>query len=1019
MAGPFDSKDAADHFVPADKKLSPEWVRALFARGEQTWYSGNDLKTIGMPVGGICAGQIYLTGDGRLVYWDIFNSNHDTGYGQINYKEGRKPTDVVGAGKFTPSQDVPHGVAIRVKTGDAAVVKALDATDFPTVRFCGEYPLGVVEFSDPKLPLELRLEAFSPFIPLNAVDSALPVTILNYAVKNTGTSNAEITLASWLQNAALFHSGTEFTGEAVRRNQAVKEPAFTVVMGSAKIVPQSKPASRPPIVFADFEAAGYGEWKIEGEAFGTEPAKGTFPGQQKVDGYHGERLVNSFVGNDKAHGKITSPPFKIERPWIGFLIGGGEHAERTCINLLVDGKVVRTATGHNREQLEPHSWNVKDLVGKSAQLEIVDAESGGWGHINVDQIEFRDEPMGDSVPLRRRPDFGSVAIAVLDGEHTTSQVSLPIDQNLANLFNSLSPKAADSNELPLDQPLRGAVAKTLSLKPGEQGTVTFLVAWHMPNNYRENRWVGNYYSKRFKNAGDVVQYVANNLERLANDTRRWHATFYDSTLPHWLLDRIGATVCNLATGTCQWWRNGRFWAWEGVGCCHGTCGHVWNYAHVLARLFPELERSVREMQDFVPGIGFNAETGSIGFRGEGWTLWAGDGQGGYILKAYREHLCSPNDEFLNTNWPNIRKAIEFLLTQDANDDGLIEGRQHQTYDQEFYGANTFVGSLYLGALRAAEAMAREVGDSNFADRCRKVFEAGRDNSVKRLFNGEYFIQTVDLKQNPDWQYADGCLADHMFGQGWAHQVGLGYLYPQETVLKTLQSLWKYNWAPDISPQNKRHDPERWFAMPGEAGLFTCTWPKSKHLGPKSTRYRDEVWTGTEYQVANHMAWEGMLTECLAVCRAIHERYHPAKRNPFNEIECGDHYARSMASWGVLIGLAGFEYDGPRGRLKFAPRLTPENFRSAFTAAEGWGTLEQKIDSNKLTLHIEPKWGLVRLSKLTAELPVGKKLGKISAKFAGTHVDAKTQTEGKSVTLQFPQELSLDDAHALTCDFQFA
>lgn len=1019
MAGPFNSKDAADHFVPADKKLSPEWIRALFAHGEQTWYSGNDLKTIGMPVGGICAGQIYLTGDGRLVYWDIFNSNHDTGYGQINYKEGRKPTDVVGAGKFTPSQDVPHGVAIRVNTGDAAVVKALDATGFPTVRFCGEYPLGVVEFSDPKLPLELRLEAFSPFIPLSAVDSALPVTILNYTVKNTGTSNAEITLASWLQNAALFHSGTEFTGDAVRRNQTVNEPAFTAVVGIAKIVPQSKPAARPPIVFADFEAAGYGEWKIGGEAFGTEPAKGTFPGQQKVDGYRGERLVNSFAGNDKAHGKITSPPFKIERPWIGFLIGGGDHAERTCINLLVDGKVVRTAAGHNREQLEPHSWNVKDLFGKSAHLEIVDADSGGWGHINVDQIEFRDEPMGDSVPLRRRSDFGSVAIAVLGSEHTTSQVSLSTDQNLANLFNTPSPKAADSVEQPLDKTLRGAVAKTLSLKPGEQGTVTFLVAWHMPNNYRENRWVGNYYTKRFKNAGDVVQYVANNLERLSNDTRRWHATYYDSTLPHWLLDRIGATVCNLATGTCQWWRNGRFWAWEGVGCCHGTCGHVWNYAHVLARLFPELERSVREMQDFVPGIGFNAETGSIGFRGEGWTLWAGDGQGGYILKAYREHLCSPNDEFLNTNWPNIRKAIEFLLTQDANDDGLIEGRQHQTYDQEFYGANTFVGSLYLGALRAAEAMAREVGDSNFADRCRKVFEAGRDNSVKRLFNGEYFIQTVDLKQNPDWQYADGCLADHLFGQGWAHQVGLGYLYPQETVTRALQSLWKYNWAPDIAPQNKHHDPERWFAMPGEAGLFTCTWPKSKHLGPKSTRYRDEVWTGTEYQVANHMAWEGMLTECLAMCRAIHERYHPAKRNPFNEIECGDHYARSMASWGVLIGLAGFEYDGPRGRLKLAPRLTPENFRSAFTAAEGWGTLEQKIDSNKLTLHIEPKWGLVRLSKLTAELPADKKLGKVSAKFAGTHVDARIQTEGKSVTLQFPQELSLDDAHGLTCDFQFA
>ena len=143
-------------------------------------------------------------------------------------------------------------------------------------------------------------------------------------------------------------------------------------------------------------------------------------------------------------------------------------------------------------------------------------------------------------------------------------------------------------------------------------------------------------------------------------------------------------------------------------------------------------------------------------------------------------------------------------------------------------------------------------------------------------------------------------------------------------------------------------PERWYATPGEAGLFTCTWPKSKHLGEKSTRYRDEIWTGIEYQVASHMAWEGMVTEALAICRAIHERYHPAKRNPFNEIECGDHYARAMASWGVLTSLAGFEYHGPRKHIGFAPRMTPEHFKAAFTAAAGWGSYQQDIAEQTLT-----------------------------------------------------------------------
>ena len=267
----------------------------------------------------------------------------------------------------------------------------------------------------------------------------------------------------------------------------------------------------------------------------------------------------------------------------------------------------------------------------------------------------------------------------------------------------------------------------------------------MPNMYFGNELVRNRYAKRFKNAVGGGR-LCSQLTRIVWSRKRvlWHDTYYDSTLPYWLLDRLHSTVGNLATETCQWWENGRFWAFEGCGCCHGTCGHVWNYEHALARLFPELERSVREMQDFAPGVGFIPETGEIRFRGENWGIWAGDSQGGYILKAYREHQLSQDDAFLKRNWPNIRKAVQFLIDQDGNADGLLEGQQHQTYDQNYFGPNTMVGSLYLGALRAAEEMARDTGDVQFADTCREIFEQGQENSVKQLFNGEYFIQKVDL-----------------------------------------------------------------------------------------------------------------------------------------------------------------------------------------------------------------------------------------------------------------------------------
>jgi hypothetical protein len=279
--------------------------------------------------------------------------------------------------------------------------------------------------------------------------------------------------------------------------------------------------------------------------------------------------------------------------------------------------------------------------------------------------------------------------------------------------------------------------------------------------------------------------------------------------------------------------------------------------------------------------------------------------------------------------------------------------------------------------------------------------------VERLHNGEYFVQDVDLQKHPEWQYGDGCLADHLFGQGWAHQVGLGYIYPKETVQSSLRSIWKYCWAPDIGPQNEAHRPERWFALPGEAGLFTCTWPKGKHLGPRSTRYRNEIWTGIEYQVAGHMAWEGMLTEALAICRGVHERYHPSKHNPYNEVECGDHYARALASWGVLIGLGGFEVHGPEGHIGFAPRITPEDFRSVFTAAQGWGSIAQRREEGVQTNEIDLRWGRLRVASLAFELPDGASLKKAAVTIGDEEIDAVAEQAERRITLKLAAETEVE------------
>ena len=161
------------------------------------------------------------------------------------------------------------------------------------------------------------------------------------------------------------------------------------------------------ILIADFEGSDYGNWRTTGKAFGPGPAQGTLPNQMEVSGYRGKGLVNSFYGGDGTTGKATSPTFKVQRKFFNFLIGGGMHPGQTCMNLIVDGKTVRTATGPNdkpggSEKLVWASWDVSDLVGKQAALEIVDTATGGWGHINVDHIFQSNEDYAAPVPDLKR-----------------------------------------------------------------------------------------------------------------------------------------------------------------------------------------------------------------------------------------------------------------------------------------------------------------------------------------------------------------------------------------------------------------------------------------------------------------------------------------------------------------------------------------------------------------------------------------------------------------------------------------
>jgi len=711
-----------------------------------------------------------------------------------------------------------------------------------------------------------------------------------------------------------------------------------------------------------------------------------------------DRVANSHAGapgassveRDEAVGRLRSRPFRIERDFIQFWVGGGSHKDSTCLNLLVDGTVVRTATGRNSNRMSFRDFDVRPFRGQDAVIEIVDSQSGGWGHIGVGRITFSDQP-ANLARFETLPDFGTIGLALVGPPSQAAPkvrrlppgAAVPADEAVARQTEASAPLA---------DLLVGELGQSLALGPGQSATVTFVLTWHFPNFEIEGvREGGRYYASRFDSALAVAAHVANAFDRLASQTRLWRDTWYGSTLPYWFLDRTHLNASILATSTCHRLSSGRFWAWEGVGCCAGTCGHVWQYAHAMARLFPDLERIVRERTDF--GLALQRD-GAIHFRGENNGIPAIDAQAGSVLRALREHQMSADAAFLKRIWPGVKRATAWLIGKDADADGIIESNQHNTLDTDWFGPVAWLSGLYIAALEAAAAMADEMGDTGFAAECREIAARGRKNIVARLFDGEYFANRPDPQHLDAINSGSGCEIDQVMGQSWAWQVGLPRVFPEQETRSALRSLWKYNFAPDVGPYRERYKAGRWYAMAGEAGLLMCTFPRrdwdyaqAKGKGPEwAAGYFNECMNGFEYQAAGHMVWEGLVQEGLAVTRAVHDRYHASRRNPWNEVECGDHYARSMASYGVYLAACGFEYHGPKGHIGFAPRLTPENFKAAFTAAEGWGTFTQTKAGDTIQADLNVAYGTLRVKTLA--LAVATPPAVVRVRIAGRPVRAK-------------------------------
>ena len=468
----------------------------------------------------------------------------------------------------------------------------------------------------------------------------------------------------------------------------------------------------------------------------------------------------------------------------------------------------------------------------------------------------------------------------------------------------------------------------VDLAAHETKTVRILIAWHFPHRNVELSWNfsggpndrirGNYYATKFKDAHDVAGQVIPSLEDLRHRTVEFVKSVNARKAPSSLKEAALFNLAVLNTHTCFRLEDGSFFGFEGcasnVGCCAGSCTHVWNYEEATINLFPDLHRSMvsNHLRYGVTPKGAQRFRQAIPIVNATWHIAAADGQMGLIVRVLQQYQRDKDTEWLRENYPHAKRMIEFAWEPngwDADKDGVMEGSQHNTYDVEFFGPNPMMSVYYNAALRAIATMAPLVGDDAFGHECHVLAERGAKWIDSHLYNGSFYIQRSDPSKggwaemtggmgktdHPPFQIGPGCLIDQLVGQYKANRAGLGDLLDTYHIKTALKSIHKNNFRHNF--RDHYHN-MRTFVAQDDAGTLICSYPDGGRPAVPFP-YWGECMTGFEYQLAVLLLDYGFKKEGLEVAKAVRDRHDGRKRNPFNEPECGSFYARSMASWALL------------------------------------------------------------------------------------------------------------------------
>ena len=634
------------------------------------------------------------------------------------------------------------------------------------------------------------------------------------------------------------------------------------------------------------------------------------------------------------------------------------------------------------------SGSLRNFIGRDGQKN--DAKE------NVNEFRSRGGLSGiylysKGVP-RDHQAWGTIALVTAADQgvsYRTSSKRNSWNRALLNFWDDFSADGILSEQEPSGEndPMASlAVKKTLA--PGHTEAFTFYFTWSFPNRSGwSERIEGNYYCREYDDAWTAAEKIVPRIPALEEETLRFVNALLSSSYPDVVKEAALYNLSVLRSQTVFRLPDGHLMGWEGVndhqGSCHGSCTHVWNYEVATPFLFGELARSMRDVE-FTYAT--RDDDGCMNFRADlplskaaERHAPAADGQMGCIMKAYREWQLSGDTPFLAEHWPKIRKALAFAWVDkgwDGDQDGVMEGSQHNTMDVNYFGPNPQMQFWYMGALLAGERMALAMKDKALARKCRDLFERGSAWTDAHLFNGEYYEHRITDPQTfefldmddpdvkiPDYQLGRGCLVDQLVGQYMAHICGLGYLGDPAHIRTTLESIMKYNYVEGIG---RRFNNMRSFVFGDECALLMASWPHGRLEVPFP--YFGECMTGFEYAAAVGMLYEGQTGSGLKCIRAIRERFDGARRSPFNEPECGYHYARSMASWAAVLTLSDFHYSGVDQTMNF----TSAPGRYFWSNGYAYGICEVSEDAVKLEV-LKGSLELKALTLSSLSKPIAKRI----------------------------------------------